>query len=905
MSRPLTRKPSSGDGKTSIFIVSRCSSQIRLLASGFLLVGAISASATQDVTYEGWGRQLSSYAYDNDTAFSDEKPMRPPGDIAMVDDPFVSIRADISNIREAQAGDSFGIRWSAPGMTGFRDNLVKFSGSRWCEGVAPVYCYPQYYEPDGTWSFGVNISSTYGQFFVEVMNNGNIVHSAYFTVVGYKMAVMGGGNQSIRVSETTPLPIEVVLRYPDGAAVGSETTRAGGFPSKKVRFEITKLPSGTKSGGLGGTSAGGSVSTYMTDVDRNGVARVYLTAGSRAGTYVVTATSPVSQESVTVNVNVTGTDLSDSIDKEKSAGTSSATGTSGCGGAPADAVALSTDNPINIATGNKYRVETDYLGSGPFPLQLTRYYNHLSSRGGGFGAHWLSGYDSSINIRTIEGKGRNRLTTLADVIRGDGKVLTFTLVDSLWQADPDVADRLESLPQGGYQYTCSADHVEVYSSDGLLRSITSRGDFPQTLSYDAQGHLARVTDAFGRQLSFAYDGSGRITQVLDPAGQPYTYGYDLAGNLSSVQLPGRPARGYLYENAAFPGALTGITDENGARYATFTYDSKGRATSSQLADGAEFVKVSYFTDGTRVVTDGLGTRHTYTFSVIEGVPRRTGLSTNPCLGCAVSNLVTGYDAAGFVTSVTDPLGVTTLFTRNSRGLEIARTEAAGTADARTISTTWHNTFRLPATISEPGRTTSFSYDPIGRLESRTETATASNVTRTTLYAYGAEGLLIGIDGPRDDVSDETRFVYDAQGNLATKIDPLGRETHFTAYDAHGRLLSMTDPNGLITTYEYDPAGALVKQTVGSQITVFEYDGAGQLTRLVRPDGSWLSFSYDNAHRLIGVSDAAGNAVDYVLDPVGNVLSESVKDASGTLKRQAQMEYDALSRLQRLTRGDVQ
>ncbi|CAM9187122.1 unnamed protein product, partial [Phaeothamnion confervicola] len=34
---------------------------------------------------------------------------------------------------------------------------------------------------------------------------------------------------------------------------------------------------------------------------------------------------------------------------------------------------------------------------------------------------------------------------------------------------------------------------------------------------------------------------------------------------------------YLYENPAFPQALTGIVDESGQRFATFSYDSYGRA----------------------------------------------------------------------------------------------------------------------------------------------------------------------------------------------------------------------------------------------------------------------------------------------------------------------------------------
>ncbi len=41
----------------------------------------------------------------------------------------------------------------------------------------------------------------------------------------------------------------------------------------------------------------------------------------------------------------------------------------------------------------------------------------------------------------------------------------------------------------------------------------------------------------------------------------------------------------------------------------------------------------------------------------------------------------------------------------ANGLETSRTEAAGTAQARTITTDWHPTLFLPVQVSEPGRIT--------------------------------------------------------------------------------------------------------------------------------------------------------------------------------------------------------
>ncbi|TCV78212.1 DUF6531 domain-containing protein, partial [Sulfurirhabdus autotrophica] len=41
-------------------------------------------------------------------------------------------------------------------------------------------------------------------------------------------------------------------------------------------------------------------------------------------------------------------------------------------------------NPINDANGNKFQLEIDYIGTGPFPLQLTRAYNSQQEGGGGW-----------------------------------------------------------------------------------------------------------------------------------------------------------------------------------------------------------------------------------------------------------------------------------------------------------------------------------------------------------------------------------------------------------------------------------------------------------------------------------------------------------------------------------------
>ena len=73
---------------------------------------------------------------------------------------------------------------------------------------------------------------------------------------------------------------------------------------------------------------------------------------------------------------------------------------------------------------------------------------------------------------------------------------------------------------------------------------------------------------------------------------------------------------------AEPFALTGITDEDGNRFATWAYDAIGRATSSQHAGGADLTKVTYNdTDGSRNVTTALGLQLVYKLTLNQNVPK--------------------------------------------------------------------------------------------------------------------------------------------------------------------------------------------------------------------------------------------------------------------------------------------
>jgi YD repeat-containing protein len=382
-------------------------------------------------------------------------------------------------------------------------------------------------------------------------------------------------------------------------------------------------------------------------------------------------------------------------------------------------------------------------------------------------------------------------------------------------------------------------------------------------------------------------------------------------NLTSITFPGGAKRLYYYNEQSntgstdLPNTLTGIGDENNSRFETFQYDSVGRTTSNQLGSGVALYSATYSSLST-VVTDPLSTAHTYGIQVTLGIANTTGITGSACPSCGPS--AQAFDSNGFRSSVTDWNGNVTNYTRadgyGRLDLETSRTEGYGSAVARTITTSWDPTFRLPALITEPNRTTAYTYDSNGNTLTKTVSDVALSRSRVWTYTYTGIGQVLTVNGPRTDVTDVTTYTYYAnndtdvgkRGNVSTITNAASQVTSITSYDLNGRPLTISDPNGLVTTLTYAPRGWLTSRTVGSETTTYDYDYVGQLTKVTLPDSSYLQYTYDAAHRLTQIQDNLGNKIVYTLDNMGNRTQEDVKDPSNVLARTRSRVYSSLNRL---------
>lgn len=529
---------------------------------------------------------------------------------------------------------------------------------------------------------------------------------------------------------------------------------------------------------------------------------------------------------------------------------------------------------------------------------------------------------------------------LLSIQRADGPPTTLSY--SAPETPPDIA------PSAGLLMTVSDGFGRTLSlkrdEEGRVRSITDPAGKEYSYSYHPDTKsLAAVSYPDGSSKRYVYDAAKGPARAFptEESAWAVTSGTRLSQQqferlgwkLPPVQ---EVVRGKLGDYDAYP--LTGIIDERNVEYASYTYDLTGRATSTQHGVSAQKYGFTYGapSSGQNQVTieEPTGLKRVSTITSIRGTARETNLSQPAVASTPASNQVKTYDANGNVATLKDYRGNTTAFTYDlARNLEIKRVDGQGTSAQRTTSTQWHPLWKLPTQVAEPLKLTTFVYNgqsdgtntvscapasarvgaqPLAVLCKKTEQATSDatggqgfaaplmGAPRTWSYSYSEAGQVLTADGPRTDVDDTTTYTYDSAGNLRSVANALGHTTTLSNYDAQGHVGRIVDPNGLATELTYSPRGWLTLRKSGDETTRYDYDSAGQLVKVTLPDASVVTYSHDDAHRLIGMADSQGNRVDFTLDNMGNVLKEEVKDSEGVLTRQVTRVYDALNRLQQVT-----
>jgi len=542
-------------------------------------------------------------------------------------------------------------------------------------------------------------------------------------------------------------------------------------------------------------------------------------------------------------------------------------------GKPENAVA----RPINVTNGNMYLQQTDYrlpgIGGG---LDLTRTYNSRQQRAGVFGYGWSTMVDESL---TTQGP------LLMQLKMPDGQLIylgrTSTAEPWVPKQPLDFHGQLVRNVDNTYTLTLKDGGVHQFNANGKLVSITDRNNNTISLSYDANGKPVTITDAAGRTVTLTYGGDGYVSAISDSTGTIATYGHWFWGILENVTY----ADGSQFNfSEAFVGNsvyMASMTDALGNVLEAHTYDSQGRALTSEVAgNGTELYTLNYVSATETDVTDALNhvTKYFYDYSRGPGVVTQIEGSC----GCGNSQIQSwSYDNQSNVTAKTDALGHTTSYTYDTNGNRLTQTDATGTV------TYTYNSFGQVLTVTDQmnGVWTN-TYDTQGNL------LTAKDpLNNTTTLTYDSNGQLLTVTDPRNNV---TTFTYGTDGNLTCRTDALNNQTNL-GYDARGRVTSVTNALNEVTSYEYDLAGRLKKIIYpDTNFVLFTYDLAGRRTKIRDPRGNETTFAFDAAYRLTSETNADNKTTGYAYDSMSNLTG--VTDA---LNRTTNYSYDEFKRLTKI------
>jgi RHS repeat-associated protein len=462
-----------------------------------------------------------------------------------------------------------------------------------------------------------------------------------------------------------------------------------------------------------------------------------------------------------------------------------------------------------------------------------------------------------------------------------------------------------------YTYTTGAFR-DIATITRLNRANDATDDVATRFVYDASGFLTSRTDDVGAGrlnavtwFTAAPGGRGLIATTTSPQGVVTSFTSSAAGQVLTRAVDASPgvtvAEAFTYDSR---GGLLSKTDANGS-VTTFAYDILGRKTSEKSPDpdGAGPLPAMTSAFAYDVVGNLVSTTQGDDRVVRVAVDRRQR-EVKYTAPDGTFTLVS-YDPTGNKATETDALGRVTRFVYDARNRLVATLLPDGTTTRQRVD----GGGRVVATIDQAGATTTTVYDKLGRAvrETRPDPDGAGPlVAPATAIGYDSLGYVLFVTASfagqagvtAGDPAWSSHYEYDALGRKTkeTQADPdgagpLGRPVTSFIYDADGNLTSVIDPRGFTTAYAYDGLGRKISETsadpdgvgpLGPLVKRFVYDKVGNLRFEVGPGGGGeTDVSVTTEH----VYDALGREIRTILpDPDG---------AAGLLARPASTRtYDS-------------
>lgn len=495
--------------------------------------------------------------------------------------------------------------------------------------------------------------------------------------------------------------------------------------------------------------------------------------------------------------------------------------------------------------------------------------------------------------------------------------------------------------------TLNANPSSTPSPGTQLLTITDpRSNVALTNRFDAQGRVDRQTLANSGQFNYEYSSTDANctgqTKLTDPNGNISCFATNGEGFLTQRKVGVGLASGtrtFDYVRNVTTNRLESVTDSftlagggSRSRTTSYGYNTKGQVTSIgrtiKRPGGATDTLTTSFTyhgatGGLASITDPLSHATTFTYSggctskitddlgnfvdmtcTSAGLPKTvvshptSGSNLTTTMNYARGDLLrvedplgrrTGQlaDAAGRPVVITDPLRYRTVLRWSNLDDPTRITDALGNAVDLTYDANRNLTkVELPPATgtSGPRGTTTYAYDAMNRLQTRTDQLGQSNPSgHQDVYTRDLNGNVLTWTNRRGQVM---RFCYDA----------FDRRT-FAGYAASGGSPTCASTFQSTTAFTWDGWGRLTKvdDTVGGVLSTItrDYDDLDRLTNEATPYGS-VAYTWDDASRRDTVTVAGQTSVDY--DWFRNDLLKQVAQGTATVS----MAYDQANRLDTTT-----
>lgn len=328
---------------------------------------------------------------------------------------------------------------------------------------------------------------------------------------------------------------------------------------------------------------------------------------------------------------------------------------------------------------------------------------------------------------------------------------------------------------------------------------------------------------------------------------------------------------------------------NVARTWTYTYDSYGRVLTAKgpRTDVNDTTTYTYYTCTTgyqcgelQTVTDAVGNVTTYDT----------------------------YNADGLPLTITDPNGVVTTLTYDSRlrltsgtvGSEETSFSYFPTGllkqvtlpDGSYVLYTYDGAHRLTEISDSAGNSIQYTLDAMGNRTTENAYDPTSTLHRTHTRVYNALDELYQDINAAGTGAVTTSYAYDNNANRTGISAPLSRNTS-DAYDQLNRLNQITDPASGVTTLTYDAEDDLTSvKDPRSLTTSYSYNGFGDRTEQVSPDTGTSTSTYDSGGNLSVATDARGDTATYSYDAANRATQILYQNGSGVTDQTLVFGYDA-------------